>query len=122
MKSAERPRSRLAPHHVEDALGQVGRERGGDLVQDQQLRVARERAREVDHPQQRQRHVERLLVEVDLEVELAQLTAHRGDGRSRQTQVLRDRQVGHERGILEDRREPDPGRLRRRARRCSPCR
>ena len=104
----------LAPHHVEDALGEVGGKRGGDLVQDQELRVARERAREVEHPQQRQRHVDRLLVEVDLEVQLAQMPAHRGDGRPGQAQVLRDGQVGHERGILEDGREPDPRRLRRR--------
>ena len=47
----------LAAHHVEDALGEVGGERRRDLVQDQELRVAGERAREIDHPQQRQRHV-----------------------------------------------------------------
>ncbi len=104
----------LAPHHVEDALGEVGRERGGDLVQDQQLRVARERAREVEHPQQRQRQVGGLLAEVDLEVELAQVTPHLGDGRPGQAQVLRDGQVGHERRILEDGREADPRRLCRR--------
>ena len=104
----------LAPHHVEDALGEVGGKRGGDLVQDQELRVARERAREVEHSQQRQRHVDRLLVEVDVELELAQVPAHLADGRSRQPQVLRDRQVGDERRILEDGREPDPCGLRRR--------
>ena len=114
MKSAERPLSFWRAHHVEDALGEVGGERGRDLVQDQELRVARERAREVEHPQQRQRHVDRLLVEVDVEVELAQLPPHRADGRSGQAQVLRDRQVGHERRILEDGREPDPCGLRRR--------
>ena len=69
----------LAPHHVEDALGEVGGERGGDLVQDQELRVMCERAREVEHPQQRQRHVDRLLVEVDLELQVAQMPAHRRD-------------------------------------------
>ena len=56
----------------------------------------------------------RLLVEVDVEVEVAQVPADRGDGRSRQAQVLRDGQVRHEGGILEDRRQPDPRRLRRR--------
>ena len=114
MKSAERPLSFWRAHHVEDALGEVGGQRRRDLVEDQKLRVARERAREVDHAQQRQRHVVRLLVEVDVEVELAQVPADRADGRSGQAQVLRDGQVGHERRILEDRREPDPRRLRRR--------
>ena len=103
----------LAPHHVEDALGEVGRKRGGDLVQDQQLRVARERAGEVEHPQQRQRHVDRLLAEVDLEVELAQLPAHLCDGRPRQAQVLRDRSGRA--------RAPGPGR-RARARSAPPAR
>ena len=104
----------LPAHHVEDALREVGRKGGGDLVEDQQLRLARERARQVDHPQERQRHVERLLPEVDLEIELVQVPADRVDRRAGQAEVLRDRQVGHERGILEDGREPDARRLRRR--------
>ena len=59
MKRTERPRSRRCAHDREDALGEVGRQRRGDLVEQQQLRVARERAREVDHAQHRQRHVAR---------------------------------------------------------------
>ena len=114
MKSAERPRSFCGLHDGEDALGEIGRKRGGDLVEDQQLRVARERARQIEHPQERQRHVERLLPEVDLEVELAQVPAHRVDRRAGQAEVLLDRQIGDECRILEDRREPDPRRLRRR--------
>ena len=112
MKSAERPRSFCAAHHVEDALGEVGRQRRRDLVEDQQLRVARERPREVEHPQQRQRQVERLLGEVDVEVEVVQVPPDRVDRRAGEAEVLLDRQVGDERRILEDGREPDPRRLR----------
>ena len=61
----------LRRHHREDALGEVGWERRRDLVEDQELRVARERAGEVEHPEHRQRQVGRLLGEVDLEVEVA---------------------------------------------------
>ena len=56
-------------------------QRRRDLVQDQQLRVARERARQVEHAQQRQRHVGGLLGQVDVEVEVAEVAAHLGDSR-----------------------------------------
>ena len=55
----------LSLHHREDPLGEIRRQRGGDLVEDQELRIARERAREVEHPLHRQRHVQHLLGEVD---------------------------------------------------------
>ena len=105
MKSAERPRSFC---RAITAKTRSARSAGsaGDLVEDQQLRVAGERARQVDHAQQRQRHVDRLLAEVDLQVELAQLPPHLGDGVPCQAHVLRDRQVGHERRILEDGASP----------------
>ena len=120
MKSTERPRSRRRAHHREHALGEVGRQRGGDLVEQQQLRVARERAREVDHAQQRQRHV------AD---ELAR-SRRRGPSRAARARTApasapvrrrfcADGQVGHERGILEDGREPDPRRAAP-ASRCAP--
>ena len=70
-------RSRGGAHHREHALGEVGGKRGRDLVEQQQLRVARERAREVDHPQHRQRHVADELPEVDVEVHRVQLAPHR---------------------------------------------
>ena len=51
-------------------------------------------------------------------LELARAGVARADDRrARQAQVLGDRQVGHERGILEDRREPDARRLRPASRR-----
>ena len=83
MKRTERPRLAPLAHHREDALGEVGRQRGGDLVEQQQLRIARERAREVDHPQQRQRQVAGQLGEVDVEVHRAQLSPHGVDVRPR---------------------------------------
>ena len=102
----------LSLHHREDALGEIGRQRGRDLVQDQQLRVARKRPREVEHPEHGQRQVERLLGEVDVEIEVVQVPPDRIDRRAGQPQVLLDGQVGHERRILEDGRETDVRRLR----------
>ena len=104
----------LRLHDREDALGQIRGQRGRDLVEDQQPRVACERAREVEHAQHRQGHVEYMLAEVDVEVELVQAPPHRADRRAGEPHVLLDAEVRHERGILEHRREPDPRRLRRR--------
>ena len=61
------------PHHVEHPLRQVGGQRRGDLVEQQQLRVERQRPGEVEHPQERQRHVADLLVEVE------PVEVHRGE-------------------------------------------
>ncbi len=108
----------LRLHHREDPLGEIRGQRGGDLVEDQELRIARERTREVEHPLHRQRHVQHLLGEVDVEIEVAQVPSHRLDGRAREPKVLRDGQVGHERGILEDGRQSDAHRLRRRGDAC----
>ena len=57
MNSTERPRSRHSRMIVEDLLGQVGGQRGGDLVEQQQLRVVGQRPGEVEHAQRRQRQV-----------------------------------------------------------------
>ena len=77
MKSTDRPSLALAAHHGEDPLREIGRQRRGDLVKEQQLRVAGERAREVDHPQERQRHVGHELAEVDVELHRLELAADR---------------------------------------------
>ena len=56
------------------------------------------------------------LAEVDVELHRLELAAgRRPRSAAGQAQVRRDGQVGHERRVLEDGREPDPGRLRRRA-------
>ena len=65
MNSTERLRSRQLAHHGEHPLGEVRRQGGGDLVEEQQLRVEREGAGEVEHAQERQRDVAHLLAEVE---------------------------------------------------------
>ena len=84
----------LSLHHREDALRKIGRQGGRDLVQDQELRVARKRPREVEHPEHGQRQVERLLGEVDVEIEVVQVTPDRVDRRAGEPEVLLDGQVG----------------------------
>ena len=108
MKSTERPRSCSGAHGGEDPLGKIGRQRRRDLVEQQELWVADERAGQVDHAQHRQRHVSCLLGEVDGQVEGVQLALHRRRRDAREAHVLRDRQIGHESRVLEDGRKPDP--------------
>ena len=57
---------------LEDALGEVGRKCRRDLVQQEQLRLTRERAREVEHAQHRQRQVAGLVVEVERDAHVRQ--------------------------------------------------
>ncbi len=52
-------------HHGEDALGQVGRQCGGDLVEHEQFGIERQRPCQVEHAQERQRQVAHLLVEIE---------------------------------------------------------
>ena len=101
-------------HDGEYALGQIRRQRSRDLVEQQETRLPREGAREVDHAQERQRNVARLLGKVDIQVESVKLAPHTRRVAPGQPHVLRDGQVGHERRVLEHRREPDSRRRRRR--------
>ena len=59
MKMTERPVSALAPHDVEHPLGEVGRQRRGHLVEEQHVRLDRQRAREVEDAQDGERQVAR---------------------------------------------------------------
>ena len=122
MKRTERPRVAPLAHDREHLLGEVRRQRGGDLVEQQQLRVARERAREVEHPQRGQRqvagHLARGRRSSSIRVEPL---AHGAESARGQAQVLGDRQVRQQRRILEDGREAD-ARARARASRCAPAR
>ena len=59
MKMTERPGLALAAHHVEHALGEVGRQRGGHLVEQQHVGLDRQRARQVEHAQHGERNVAR---------------------------------------------------------------
>ena len=98
----------LAPpaHHGEHSLGQVRRQGGGDLVEEQQLRVERQGAGEVEHAQERQRHVAHLLAEVEaVEVHLGEVPAHGADVGAGEAQVLGDGEIADHRRVLEHRGE-----------------
>ena len=101
-------------HHGEDPLREIGRQRRRDLVEQQKLRIACHRSREIDHPQERQGHVARLFGEVDVDVHLAQPLPHRIHVHRGEANVLRDGEIWHERRILEHRRQADPCSPRRR--------
>ena len=98
----------LAPpaHHGEDPLGEIWRERGGDLVEEQQLRVERQGSGEIEHAQEGQRHVTHLLAEVEsVEVHVGEVPAHGVEICARQAEVLGHRQIGRHRRVLEHRGE-----------------
>ncbi len=64
------------------------------------------RAGEVEHAQERQRHVAHLLVEIEtVEIHRGQLAAHRADVDAGEAQVLGDSEVGRHRRVLEHRGE-----------------
>ena len=56
----------LAAHDVEHPLGEVGRQRGGHLVEQQDVGLDRQRARQVEDAQHRQRDVARGLAEIEI--------------------------------------------------------
>ena len=100
-------------HHGEHPLGEIGRQRRGDLVEQEQLRIAREGARQIEHAEHRQRHVSRLLRQVDVELHRPHPFADGIDRGMRQAEVLGHGQVRHERRVLEHGREADARRGRR---------
>ena len=70
--------------------------------------VARQRPGEVEHAQERQRHVAHLLAEVEaVEVHRRELGPHGVDVGAGEAQVLGHGEVGHEGRVLEDRRQPE---------------
>ncbi len=104
----------LAPpaHHGEHPLGQVGWQGRGDLVEEQQLGVERQGPGQVEHPQERQRHVAHLLAKVEaIEVHLGEVLAHGRDVRPGEAEVLGDGEIGGHRRVLEDRGEAAAARL-----------
>ena len=109
------PAFALVAHRDEDALGEVGWQRRGDLVEKQQPRLARERASQVDHPQGGKRQVGDERTEVDVELQRRELATYGVEVAPRHAEVRGDGQIGDERGVLEHRREPDPRRVGRRA-------
>ena len=86
----DRPRLTLPTHDVEDLLGEVRRQRRRHLVEQQDIRLGRERAREVDDPQDRERQVARVVGHVECrDAQLDQPVAERPDRRRGQAEVGR---------------------------------
>jgi hypothetical protein len=78
----------LAADHLEHALGQVGRERCGHLVEHQHVGLDRERASEVDDPERGQRHAPRHGRQIEtFEPKLCEPVAERLDRRLGQAEV-----------------------------------
>ncbi len=89
---------------LEDSFGEVCRQRGGHLVEQQDVRFDRERARQVDDPQRGEGQVTGEVCEVEIrDPELGQPMAEWLDRASRQPQVRGDVEVGDERRFLVDR-------------------
>ena len=118
MRDEENAAPALAPvaHHGEHPLRKIGRQCRRDLVEDQELRVLGEGSGEIEHPERRERKVVDELSEIELQPHRREVRADRVDRRTCQAQVPGDREIGHERRVLEHRREPEPRRLSRRAR------
>ena len=98
--------------HIEDACGQVGRQRGGHFVEEQHVRLDRKRPRQVDHPQRRQGQVARMGAQVEVrDPQVSDARAERIDGGLGQREVLGDGQVRDDRRFLVDRHHARSPRL-----------
>ena len=103
MKITERSRALLAADHLEDPLGQVGRQGRGHLVEHQDVGLDGQGPREVDDPERGEGQVAGQLAEVEVrQAELGEPVADRLRRRSRQAQVRADVEVGDERRLLVD--------------------
>ena len=84
MKMTERPVLALAADDVEHPFGEVGGQRGGHLVEQQHVRLDRQRAREVEHAQHRERQVAGGLADIEIgDAELADPVEERLHRRAR---------------------------------------
>ena len=100
------------PHDLEHALGKIGRQRRGDLVQHQNVRVRRQRAGKIDQAQQSEIDIARHGREINaLDAEIAHRRLDLVGRDAREAHVLRDRQVGNDRGILVDRHDAGSARF-----------
>ena len=101
--------------HVEDAGGQVGWQRGGHLVEEQDVWFDGQRPRQVDHPQCRQRQVASVGAQVEVvDPQVRQPGAECFDRGLGQREVLRNGQVRDDRRLLIDRHHAGASRLCRR--------
>ena len=93
----------LAADHVEHALGEVGGQRRRHLVEQQHVGFDRERAGEVEHALDRQRHVARGVAQVEVgHAELVHPVAERLDGRLCKAQIGQHVEIGDQRRLLID--------------------
>ena len=102
----------LAADDLEDALGQVRRQRGGHLVEHQDVRLDGHGAGEVDDPQRCQRDASRQARQIELlEAQLMQPVTEGLERRLGEAQVRPDVEVGDERRFLVDGDEAAAARL-----------
>ena len=96
----------LAAHHVEHALGEVGGQRRGHLVEQQHVGLDGERAGKVEHALDGQRNVARGVAQVEVgNAEFAHPVAERLDRRAGQAEVGQHVEIGDQRRLLVDRDE-----------------
>ena len=102
----------LAADDVEHALGKVGRQRGGHLVEQQHVGLDGQRARQVEHAQHGERNVAGGVADIEVgNAELAHPFAERLERRARQAKVRGDVEIGDQRRLLIDRNQPGAARL-----------
>ena len=112
---ARAPLSKI-PHDLEHALREVRRQRGGDLVQHQNMRVGSERAREIDQPQMGEVDVARHRPEIEpLDPKLVHRRLDLVEGHAGETHVLRHREIRNNGGILIDGHDAGAARFGRRS-------
>ena len=96
----------LVADGVEDALGEVGGQRRGHLVEEEDVGLDRQRPREVEDAERGQRQVAGEVVEVEAgKAEDADPVAERARGGGGEAEVVRDAEVGDQRRFLVDRHE-----------------
>ena len=115
MKITELSPPSLPTDDLEHALGEVRRERGGHLIEHQDVRLDGQRAREVDDPQRGERHLARHARQVEVaQAELGEPVAERLERRLGEPQVGADVEVRDEGRFLVDRDEAAAAGLGRR--------
>ena len=112
MKITERPVLLCALHHLQHALGEVGGQRRGHLVEQQDVGFDRERPRQIEDALDGERNVARGGAEIEIgDAEFLDPLAERLDRRLGQPQVLQHVEIGDQRGFLVDRHQPGAPRI-----------
>ena len=113
----DRPVVALLLDHPEHQLGQVGRERRGDLVEQQHVGLDRQRTGQVDDAERGERQPPREARQAQVpETQLVQPVAERLQRCRGEPQVVADVEIRDDRGLLVDGHEPVAARVGRRVR------